>query len=232
MKANHFLLLLLSVFLACLCGCSPKSQEVPVSNEAMDQAVEDGFKLSDVAGSMLTTEEQDLWETAADDVPDGLEPLTVLAEHASGDLLYLCRNSERTGLDGWMIAAVRPEDGRGTLLKLETFDIWIRTYGLYETPEIPENDGWKVRIPADETALFTGDMYGIIQIAVRNLRNGTAYVPVVLLAEQLVAGTNYKYLCTDEAGAHLYILDIYEDMNNGAEINAAGYVDLTMYGAE
>jgi hypothetical protein len=72
-------------------------------------------------------------------------------------------------------------------------------------------------------------MYGLFQIAARNVRKEITYVPVILLAQQLVAGTNYKYLCTDKAGSHLYILDIYEDMNSGADITGTGYVDLDMY---
>ena len=231
MRKHYFLYVLLCViFLAGLTGCTQQSQQTQASNEAMAQAVADGFKLSDLAGSALSGEDQELWQSISADELSGLTPVTVLAEHTSGIRLYLCRDTARTGLDGWMIASIMADDsGNGVLQKLDTFDIWIQTYGIYDTPVIPENKGWKIRIPEDETALFTKDMYGLFQIAERNAREEVTYVPVILLAEQLVAGTNYKYLSTDKKGGRLYILDIYEDMNSGADINATGYVDLDMY---
>ena len=224
-------ILLLAVLLMCLSGCSSsQGQQTQASNEAMAQAVADGFKLSDLAGSALAAEDQELWQSVSGDELSVLTPVTVIAEHTSGIRLYLCRDTARTGLDGWMIASIMADDsGNGVLQKLDTFDIWIQTYGIYDTPVIPENKGWKIRIPEDETALFTKDMYGLFQIAERNAREEVTYVPVILLAEQLVAGTNYKYLSTDKKGGRLYILDIYEDMNSGADINATGYVDLDMY---
>lgn len=223
-------MLLCVIFLTGLVGCTQQSQQSQASNEGMAQAVADGFKLSDLSGSALSAEDQDLWQQLTDDELSALTPVTVLAEHTSGIRLYLCRDTARTGLDGWMIASIMADDsGNGVLQKLDTFDIWIQTYGIYDTPVIPENKGWKIRIPEDETALFTKDMYGLFQIAERNAREEVTYVPVILLAEQLVAGTNYKYLSTDKKGGRLYILDIYEDMNSGADINATGYVDLDMY---
>ena len=223
-------MLLCVIFLTGLVGCTQQSQQSQASNEGMAQAVADGFKLSDLSGSALSAEDQDLWQQLTDDELSALTPVTVLAEHTSGIRLYLCRDTARTGLDGWMIASIMADDsGNGVLQKLDTFDIWIQTYGIYDTPVIPENKGWKIRIPEDETALFTKDMYGLFQIAERNAREEVTYVPVILLAEQLVAGTNYKYLSTDKKGGRLYILDIYEDMNSGADVNATGYVDLDMY---
>ena len=229
---KHYLLymLLCVIFLTGLVGCTQQSQQSQASNEGMAQAVADGFKLSDLSGSALSAEDQDLWQQLTDDELSALTPVTVLAEHTSGIRLYLCRDTSRTGLDGWMIASINSDgSGKGTLRKLDTFDIWIKTYGIYDTPVVPENKGWMIRIPADETALFNKDMYGLFQIAARNSRDEVTYVPVILLAQQLVAGTNYKYLCTDKEGTHLYILDIYEDMNSGADINATGYVDLDIY---
>ena len=217
--------MLISLF--CLGGCGAQKQQSQASNESLAQAVQDGFKLSDVAGSALSSEDQAIWQSADSSELSELTPVAVLADHSSGDRLFLCRNMSRAGLDGWMTAAISAESG--SVRKVDTFDVWIETYGFYDTPEIPENKGWKIRIPGDETALFTKDMYGLFQIAVRNVRKEITYVPVILLAQQLVAGTNYKYLCTDKAGSHLYILDIYEDMNSGADITGTGYVDLDMY---
>lgn len=219
------LLLLISLF--CLGGCGSPKQQSQASNDSLAQAVQDGFKLSDVAGSALSAEDQALWQSADSGELSGLTPVTVLAEHSSGIRLFLCRNMSRTGLDGWMTAAISAESG--SVQKVDSFDVWIKTCSFYDTPVIPENKGWKIRVPEDEAALFTKEMYGIFQIAARHVRIETTFVPVDLLAQQLVAGTNYKYLCTDKAGEHLYILDIYEDMNSDAEINAVGYVDLDMY---
>lgn len=228
MKRNYLIIgLLLLISLFCLGGCGSPRQQSQASNEALAKAVEDGFKLSDVAGKALSAEDEAIWQSADSGELSGLTPVTVLADHSSGERLFLCRNMSRTGLDGWMTAAISAESG--SVRKVDTFDVWIETYGFYDTPEIPENKGWKIRIPGDETALFTKDMYGLFQIAARNVRKEITYVPVILLAQQLVAGTNYKYLCTDKAGSHLYILDIYEDMNSGADITGTGYVDLDMY---
>ncbi len=214
-------------------GCSEPAQQSEGTSEAIAKAVEDGYKLSAIYGSAMSEEELAIWQSASDGDTSGLTPLTVLAVKSTDNgttRLYLCRDMLDSTLEGWRIVGVESDtDGKFLNCKAHIFDIWIHTYGFYDTPEIPENKGWEIQVPADGTAMIVKDMYGVFQIAARHVEKEITYVPVVLLAEQLVAGTNYKYLCTDKPGDHLYILDIYEDMNSGAEITGVGYVDFDVY---
>ena len=223
--------LMMLLFCCLISACGSQEKEAGVSGDAAAKAREDGYKLSPIYGSALSEEELKIWQAAQDDEISGLTPFTILAERSGEEIssLFLCRDMMNTGLDGWYITDIRSdESGKVISCTPQVFDIWIDTYGFYDTPKIPENKGWKIRIPSN-TDLIVKDMYGIFQIAAKHVEKEISYVPVVLLAEQLVAGTNYKYLCTDKSGSNLYILDIYEDMNSGAKITGTGYVDLTPY---
>lgn len=50
-----------------------------------------------------------------------------------------------------------------------------------------------------------------------------SYKPIALLSTQVVAGINYKVLCEDKDKNYV-ILEIYDDINNNAEISEITYL--------
>ena len=63
---------------------------------------------------------------------------------------------------------------------------------------------------------------------------GVGFTPIALLGTQVVAGTNYKFLCDGTAAvqnpaAELYVVTVYEDPSGNAEISSAEAFDLLYY---
>ncbi|MBO4297885.1 MAG: hypothetical protein J5998_03725, partial [Clostridia bacterium] len=79
-------------------------------------------------------------------------------------------------------------------------------------------------LPEDAAAAFDKALEGFV---------GSNVTPVALLASQVVAGTNYCFLCSvtpvvPDAESHWALVYVYADLNGGAEL--MGFVDLE-YGA-
>ena len=61
--------------------------------------------------------------------------------------------------------------------------------------------------------------------------DGLSFTPVAILASQLVAGTNYAYLClgetvTNEPVLNWYIVTVYEDLSGTASVTEVKVLDL------
>lgn len=105
-----------------------------------------------------------------------------------------------------------------------------------QTPEAgsfdvgPVAGGWTVstdieyKIPADAQAAFDKAMEGFA---------GVGYTPLALLGTQVVAGTNYLYLCTGtmvtaQPVTDLYVVKVYQDLEGNAEVLGAGKIELDL----
>lgn len=74
----------------------------------------------------------------------------------------------------------------------------------------------------DERAAFDAAIDGLV---------GVTYTPVSTLATQVVAGTNYAFLCKGEVAdaqgtTGWYVLVVYEDLSGKAELTSAEQIDL------
>ncbi len=78
--------------------------------------------------------------------------------------------------------------------------------------------GWE---EAQDGAI-TEDLQALFDKAMEGM-TGVDYVPVKLLATQVVAGTNYKFLCegttvVPDGETKMYIVTIYEDLQGGVSV--------------
>jgi len=84
--------------------------------------------------------------------------------------------------------------------------------GKETAPEVQLSGGW-----SDEKKL-TDDDIAIFEKAVK----GTEYeslTPTALLGTQVVAGTNYKFLCTDADGAEKTVV-VYRDLSDNCSVTS------------
>ena len=63
---------------------------------------------------------------------------------------------------------------------------------------------------------------------------GLDLVPQATLGSQVVAGTNYRYLCAgqpvvQDPSTSLYIVDVYSDLDGKSQISDVKYFDLLSY---
>lgn len=66
---------------------------------------------------------------------------------------------------------------------------------------------------------------------------GVGYEPICVLARQIVSGTNYAILAlgttvTANPVTHIYILNIYEDLNGNAELKNISGIDVSYFNAK
>ena len=92
-----------------------------------------------------------------------------------------------------------------------------------EPQDIPLSGGWTVTenfgtpdIPSEPKTAFD-----------KAVKNGE-YTPVAYLGSQVVAGTNYAFLCTDKSGA-LNTIKIYNDLSGNASILDTKAVNIADY---
>ena len=80
----------------------------------------------------------------------------------------------------------------------------------------------------EENEVFEKALDGIV---------GVSYTPVAKLASQVVAGTNYAFLAlgtsvTVQPITHLYVINIYADLQGNATLNNICGIDLSMFNAK
>lgn len=126
------------------------------------------------------------------------------------------------------------ETHEGTIENI--FDFNITDYVNESGNTTPEGlmGGWQdvEQLPnmlsEQENEVFTKALEGL---------TGVGYTPVATLATQVVAGTNYAFLAlgktvTATPVTHLYVINIYADLNGNAKLNNICGIDLSTYGAK
>ena len=119
----------------------------------------------------------------------------------------------------------------GEIINVEDFD--VNNYLDGEGSTTPEGlmGGWQDTnnlpnmLTDEENAVFEKALEGLV---------GVGYTPVATLATQVVAGTNYAFLAlgttvTAEPVTHLYVINVYADLQGNATVNNICGIDLTTF---
>ena len=120
---------------------------------------------------------------------------------------------------------------KGEIINVEDFVITDYLDGQGETTPEGLMGGWQDAdslpnmLSDDEKAVFEKAMEGLV---------GVGYQPVATLATQVVAGTNYAFLAlgtsvTAEPITHLYVVNVYADLQGNATINNICGIDLSKF---
>ena len=120
---------------------------------------------------------------------------------------------------------------KGEIINVEDFVITDYLEGQGETTPEGLMGGWQDAnslpnmLSDDEKAVFEKAMEGLV---------GVGYQPVATLATQVVAGTNYAFLAlgtsvTAEPITHLYVVNVYADLQGNATINNICGIDLSKF---
>ena len=121
-------------------------------------------------------------------------------------------------------------EGKSKITSVENFD-----YTKFTNEDIANNSkelsgGWIVNIPS-KPIMLDEKIQGIFDDAVSKV-TGIMYYPIAVLGKQNVSGTNYAVLCyakPDNNTNSIYLITLYEDLNNTHEIVSQAYVDLSKY---
>ncbi|MBQ6672134.1 MAG: hypothetical protein IJM73_02805, partial [Spirochaetales bacterium] len=133
---------------------------------------------------------------------------------------------------GWYLVSIYADlEGGAQISAIAELDLLnLDTTG---TPGNPEEfvGAWECAVPDIPSAALPEEVYRAFSKAVETGTPQAEYMPVVLLAEQVVAGMNYKILCRAAGDGRQYItvLTVYADLEGGAEITSEEALDLTAY---
>ena len=189
--------------------------------------------------SVLTTEQQTVFENATKEYA-GLEfkPACTLGTQvvAGVNYAFLCLGMPMTSdaAPGWYVVVVY-KDLQNTCEITSTKQIDVNNPAT--TNEAAPEDlvgGWsvapevfdaKTSIPGDAATAFAtaGEGY-----------EGTPLSALALMGTQVVAGTNYRFLCaskpsTPDVNSQLYVADVYKDLKGAAEYTNVDSFDLLAY---
>ena len=165
------------------------------------------------------------------------EPVALLGKQvvAGTNYMFLCKatpvvpNAETTYK---VVVVYNNLENKATISKVSDFN-----FTKYVNEDImPDNSqlsgGWYTEMPEEEI-----DLEEKVQTAFDNATNklvGATYKPIAVVGHQVVSGTNYAVLCygslaTANENSGIYLLTLYEDLNNTQEIVAVSYIDLAEF---
>ena len=231
MKKALSLVLTAAIGVSCLAACSKEPAETETSaaettveetqtaetTEAPETTAAETTEASETAADTeVTPELNDLFEQALQGfVGVGYTPEFYLGSFDNGDTIhcFLCESTTITAnpVSYWSFVFVL-DDGAGNVSIAKVcqpdyacINVYDGDFLATEVQTEPVPGGW------EETMDFEVTDDRLAEFRLANI----IYMPVALLATQVVAGMNYIYLATDDDG-NLSIVEIYVDLDGGA----------------
>ena len=234
------LLAVLVVFFVTACGTSEQSAEDEQSKEnESTETVTGGWELYNNEANVLPEDVQTAFDKAAESFKESeLKPVAYVASQvvAGKNYMILCEadtTTEDAATSYKMVIVYADLEGNAEITQVKDFDLTAYTEG--DSTEISTEQlagGWEtaeerssVMIPKKAKEAF--------RKAAENF-DGNELEPMALLGTQVVAGTNYAFLCfstlqTEETINGIQVVTVYKDLDGNAEISNICTVDPADY---
>lgn len=218
--------------LLALAGCAGQKQDP----KPVDDPAAGSWEIADEIRSSISDDERALFEKAMEGLAGAdYEPVAVIAtQPVSGtNRAFLCTGTvvSPDGGVGWHVISIY-EDLEGDVKLLDIKELDIAQPVLSEDPADAEMAGAWVAAKPESDAL-PAEMAELFEKAIAGVE-GVGCKPIALLGTQIVSGANYLVLCYGEpvvpdARGALYLVQIYADLDGGAEVATIGRLDLPAY---
>ena len=239
-KLSVLLLALFMITMITACGSSNESVQTDESSEmSAEESVSGGWNLFDNEANALSEDVQTAFDKATEKFTGSeLEPVAYIASQvvAGTNYMILCETTTTTKepeTSYQMVVVYADLEGNAEITKIKEFDLTEYTDG--NNTEISAEQlagGWQV---AEDrfSVVIPQDAKDVFDKAVENL-DGNELEPMALLGTQVVAGTNYAFLCfstlqTEETIHGIQVVTVYEDLDGNAKITNIGTVDPADY---
>lgn len=236
-------LLLALLVLLMLVGCSTKEEPV-IDDPAIEEPV---GPVGPVAGGWtINAELPEMNDATFDTARQGLDgasysPLFILGTQlvAGTNYQYLCYSKAVVPNAEPSFKVVTVYKGLGdnpevSILKIKDFEVANYTSEQGETTPAGMMGGFK---ESEEFPNFLNDEENTIFEKAFEGFDGVGYTPIAKLASQVVAGTNYAFLAygktmSAEPQTHLYVINIYNDLQGNATVNNICGLNLASFNAD
>ena len=237
-------ILIISACLLSACGDKQQSNPESAESETETAAADGGWTVSDISETELPDEVKTAFEIACETLTGSYKeviPVAYIGRQvvAGNNYAILCRvtYADENAPAALMVLTVYADlEGNAEIFSSEEFSIADYNVDDEETEEPTEKEpltgGWQTPeeitvtpIPEDAQAAFDK--------AVESF-TGNDLTPMALLGTQVVAGTNYAFLChsslvTEEPSDSIQVVIVYEDLEGNATISSIKTVDTGLY---
>lgn len=234
-------------FLAVLAGCGSSGQNDAASGSEIEEktktesakTIDGGWEMSSNKSAALPKDVQTAFDKATEKFTGSdLKPVAYIAEQvvAGKNYMLLCEATPTTAepQSKYQMAVIYADlDGNAEITSIKDFELnkYLDTSGEQKEQEELAG-GWNVpketagsAIPANAQAAFDK--------AVKTF-TGSTIEPIALLQTQVVAGTNYAFICRSTPAVQnpvpvIQIVKVYEDLESNAEISNICTIDPADY---
>jgi hypothetical protein len=237
-KLSVVLLAFVLLFVMAACGSSDQTSENTSGTET-SEPVAGGWELFDNKANVLPEDVQASFDKASETFTGSeLKPVAYVASQvvAGTNYMILCEadtTTEQPKTSYQMVIVYADLEGNAEITQIKEFDLTAYVEG--DSTEISAEKlagGWE---PAEDrsSVVIPQDAKDVFDKAAGNL-DGNELEPMALLGTQVVAGTNYAFLCfstlqTEETINGIQVVTVYEDLDGNAEITNICTVDPADY---
>ena len=246
----YILMAVLMISMLGLSACGNKDQAAEPENtldaveDGGDAALDGGWTVTDNIAVELPEAVQSAFDKALETLTGSYNEVTPIAylgrQVVSGTnyaVLFRVTYADEKAPAGLVVLTVYEDlEGNAELLSSEEFSIADYNTGdegtEVNTEEEPMTGGWQMpeqitaaEIPEEAMNAFNKAVEGF---------TGNDLTPMALLGTQVVAGTNYAFLChsklvTAEPSESIQVVIVYEDLEGNAAITGISNVDVSRY---
>lgn len=237
-KLSVVLLAFVLLFVMAACGSSDQTSENTSGTET-SEPVAGGWELFDNKANVLPEDVQASFDKASETFTGSeLKPVAYVASQvvAGTNYMILCEaatTTEQPKTSYQMVIVYADLEGKAEITQMKEFDLTAYVEG--DSTEISAEKlagGWE---PAEDrsSVVIPQEAKDVFDKAAGNL-DGNELEPMALLGTQVVAGTNYAFLCfstlqTEETINGIQVVTVYEDLDGNAEITNICTVDPADY---
>ena len=237
-KLSVVLLAFVLLFVMAAFGSSDQTSENTSETET-SEPVAGGWELFDNKTNVLPEDVQASFDKASETFTGSeLKPVAYVASQvvAGTNYMILCEaatTTEQPKTSYQMVIVYADLEGKAEITQMKEFDLTAYVEG--DSTEISAEKlagGWE---PAEDrsSVVIPQDAKDVFDKAAGNL-DGNELEPMALLGTQVVAGTNYAFLCfstlqTEETINGIQVVTVYEDLDGNAEITNICTVDPADY---
>jgi hypothetical protein len=234
MKKKILLSVIILAVLAIVVGCTKKEDEKVLNDNKVG-----GWEI------VLDTEKSQIEEDAEKAFNDATtayvgmdyEVVALLGKQvvAGTNYMFLAKGTPVVpeGTASYKIVVVyRDLEGKSSITKVNDFDYtkYTNKEKSYENENL--SGGWYTEVP-NSTIKLDERVQNSFDAAQEKLV-GITYYPIAVLGKQIVSGTNYAVLCygklsTANADTGVFLVTLYEDLDNNAELISSSHIDLADY---
>lgn len=235
-KLSLFLIALIMIFAFTACGSEGQTESSETAADVESTEAQDGgWEITDNEAAALPEEVRTAFEKSLEQFTGSeLKPVAYIADQivAGTNYMILCEAETATAepVRSYQMAIVYADlEGNAELTAVKEFSLAEYTGGNNTGIDGEQHaGGWNV--PEDAVgSVIPEDAQTAFDKAAEQF-TGSDIEPLALLGTQVVAGTNYAYICkstltTQEPVSGIQIVTVYADLEGNAEITNISTID-------